>query len=161
MTVDAVVGRVVPDLPYLWIKWLCVDPCGAQVALTRLDVGRQKIETKMMFAPIRMRDADRDGVPFFGPSRRDIRGKSTRHHPQRLAANAERRKLEADIARSELAWADPVIRAKLIDDPEFRIGPATFADYRPIEAEEFDTICRKCATRLRIRIASALPKEVS
>lgn len=154
-------GPVRRQLPYAYVEWLCVEPCGSQVAITRLDLAAQKVETwPSQFQPVRWPAADRDGLPYYGPSRREMRGKSTRRHPAKIAAAAYSRMIERLPATIGSAWDDAETADRLSNDPEFTI-PSDSPDYRPIEAEEFDTVCMKCATRLRIRLATAIADGVS
>ena len=94
------------------LPWLCPG-CGEVVAETFVsNMAPDRARTVMIgFSPIRLPDADRDGVPFFGLSRRTIRGKGERRAQLRLA-NA--------------AWAH-VENAR-------RGGPRLPVDHDPIES---------------------------
>lgn len=118
---------------YTVIPWLCPD-CDHVVAETvvRPAWGPESVLTD--FSPTRQPSADEDGVPFYGPSRRAIKGKSERTRPVALRREATRRAFAHRQAGSN--------------------PPA--ADHSPIDDVEFDTVCAKCPQRLRIRVATAM-----
>jgi hypothetical protein len=129
-----------PDLKYV-IPWHC-PVCGQLVAETAIHgVGGQHLPGSLLAAtdsPVRVHEAEEDDVPFWGPSRHEIRGKQPRHSIDPLARRMEsKRRHEAARRRGDLPsqW------------PELEHGP--------IEYSTFDTICPYCPRRLRIEVPPA------
>jgi hypothetical protein len=73
-------------------------------------------------------------VPFYGPTRRAIRGKSERRSVEALSTRAWRRAEEQAYSHGEHAHRE--------------------GEHSPIQAREFDTVCLNCSRRVRIRLPS-------
>jgi len=78
---------------------------------------------------VHVADADRDGVPFYGPTRRGMRGKTLR-----------RRSVDEERLAIRRAWArENGTRAVL-------------GDHTLIAARVFDTLCDNCPLRVRVTV---------
>lgn len=117
-------------LAYIVLPWLC-PACGEAVAETVVSRERTRPKTIVVgFSPVRMPEADEDGVPFYGMTRRAMRGKSERRATERLERGAQ-------AAMHQRRKSGSTERQ---------------ADHAPIELLEFDTLCAACPRRLRIRL---------
>jgi hypothetical protein len=120
------------DIRYGVVPWRC-PACDQVIAQTIVQPRTPQVRTVMLaFSPVRDASADEGGIPFFGPSRRAMRGKDERRRTARLAGES--------FARA---------RASL----EYRSGPILPPrDHEPIELMEFDAVCDNCPRRLRFSI---------
>lgn len=112
------------------MPWLCPDCKGtvAETVIDHVDDVHYTLRTVLPFEPVHHVEADRGGIPFFGPSNRAMRDKSPRR-------NIEKRRLEA---RNQA----------LRDGGDVQADLATAIDV-PLT---FDTVCRSCPLRLRIQL---------
>lgn len=121
------------DGPYSVIPWHC-PRCEQVIAETvRIVGGDPELRTVLTIGPVpHWRAGDLDGVRYYGPTSREMRGHSPRRTVTRLRRESMRR-----------TWAE----REGGENPEGE-------DYAPIEVREFDTICDNCPRRLRIRLPS-------
>lgn len=117
--------------PYAAWPWRCPDH-GHLVAVTVLDWDGDgdRTRTVLPFDAVHDASADDGAVAYYGPSRRALKGKDGRKRPDRLRLEATAR-AEREREGGEQA-------------PQ--------ADYEPITARVFDTVCVDCPTRLRIAL---------
>lgn len=121
-----------PGERYGVLPWLC-PTCDQVIAESVITPSRQQhpVTTFVVgFSPRRDPAADEDGVPFWGPSGRAMRGKGERRRLDELSTRSWRRSLDSEGYR------------RGDNQPEL--------DYAGIEAVTFDTICDNCPRRLRI-----------
>lgn len=117
------------------VPWTC--PCGLPVADSVIGPGPTGygVQTVLHAWPhaVHQRDADRDGVPFYGATRRELAGKGPRGKVERLAASSWAANRHSREARTTS-------------------GPLPSADYDPISAAAFYSACDTCARVLLFEV---------
>lgn len=118
-------------LDYAVVVWDCPQ-CEQEVARTVVHedaVGEISTRTTLTLGDaVHNADADRDEVPFYGPTRRGMRGKTLR-----------RRSVDEERLATRRAWAHGGWSAVL-------------GDHTMIEARVFDTLCDNCPLRVHIQV---------
>jgi len=121
------------------VPWLCPD-CDGTVAETVVDHVASElsvVRTVLPFEAVHHADADRDGIPFYGPTYREMRGKSPGRRGQ--TPYGEERDREARRREAKM-WT-------------MREGGFVQADLSvALDVLAFDTVCRSCPLRLRITL---------
>ncbi|HVM29553.1 MAG TPA: hypothetical protein VM305_02105 [Candidatus Limnocylindrales bacterium] len=116
-------------LRYAVLPWRCPQ-CDQLVAEMVITITKRCMTVLTTGPATRQPNADRDGLPYYGPTKRAMRGKTPRRHPERLA--------HASFLRARR-------------DPSSS-GADYVGNYDPIEHTTFDTICDNCPLRVRIQL---------
>ena len=130
---------------YLVLPWRC-PVCDQVVAETIAQDRKPEVRTIVVGVKslTRQPEADRDGLPFYGPTRRAMRHKSERSKPETLSNTAWQRAHNSNEYLENLG--DQARRGR---------SSMPAVDHSPIEDHEFDSLCTNCPRRLRFRMPSA------